>query len=148
MQYDLLVPPKSKKMPLSSFCVESGRWQKRGLESDAVFSSSMKSLPGKELKLAAKYTADQGAVWASVSRSQGMLAKASMRVTENASPTSLQMSMENGQLEKTTTTYTNDLKSLAAKDKDAIVTHFQLTASSIVLTCTHRMTCSLSCGRS
>lgn len=120
MQYDLLVPPHSKRMPLSSFCVESGRWQKRGSESDAVFSSSMKSLPGKELKLAAKYTADQGAVWASVSKSQGQLSKHAMHITENASPTSLQMSLETGDLAKTATTYTNDLKSLASKDKDAI----------------------------
>ncbi|CAN5322051.1 hypothetical protein BH10CYA1_BH10CYA1_29490 [soil metagenome] len=120
MQYDLLVPPHSKKMPLSSFCVESGRWQKRGSESDSLFSSSMKSLPGRELKLAAKYSADQGAVWASVSKSQGQLRKASMRVTENASPTSLQMTMENGDIEKTAATYTNDLKTLASKDKDAI----------------------------
>ncbi|MBI2810880.1 MAG: hypothetical protein HYX67_08645 [Candidatus Melainabacteria bacterium] len=120
MQYDLLVPPNSKKMPLSSFCVESGRWQKRGSESDSLFSSSMKSLPGKELKLAAKYTADQGAVWASVSKSQGQLSKAARRITENASPTSLQMTMENGELEKSAATYTNDLKGLASKDKDAI----------------------------
>lgn len=120
MQYDLLVPPHSKKMPLSSFCVESGRWHKRGAESDAVFSSSMKSLPGKELKLAAKYTADQGAVWASVSKSQGSLSRQARRVTDNASPTSLQMSLEDKDLAKTATTYTNDLKTLASKDKDAI----------------------------
>lgn len=120
MQYDLLVPPHSKKMPLSSFCVESGRWHKRGSESDAVFSSSMKSLPGKELKLAAKYTAEQGAVWASVSKSQGQLGRAAKRITENASPTSLQMSLEDRDLAKTATTYTNDLKALASKDKDAI----------------------------
>ncbi len=120
MQYDLLVPPHSKRMPLSSFCVESGRWQKRGAESDTLFSSSMKSLPGKELKLAAKYSANQGAVWESVSKSQGQLRRAARRITENASPTSLQMTMENGDLEKSAATYTNDLKSLASKDKDAI----------------------------
>ncbi|MBS1957462.1 MAG: hypothetical protein JST89_24965 [Cyanobacteria bacterium SZAS-4] len=120
MQYDLLVPPHSKKMPLSSFCVESGRWQKRGAESDAVFSSSMKALPGKELKLAAKYTAEQGAVWASVSKSQRQLSRQAKQIRENASPTSLQMSLEDKDLAKTATTYTNDLKTLASKDKDAI----------------------------
>ncbi len=127
MQYDLIVPPNSKRMPLSSFCVEHGRWQQRGAESAETFSSSAKSISGKELKLAAKYKADQVAVWDSVSLSQSKLAMVvpaapamhDMR-TGYASPTSFQLTMENKELEKSTNTYAKDLQTLASKDKDAI----------------------------
>src|SRR5687767_14143291 len=30
--FDLLVPPKSGKLPIASFCVEAGRWRQRGGE--------------------------------------------------------------------------------------------------------------------
>ena len=131
MQYDLIVPPNSKRMPLSSFCVEHGRWQQRGAESAATFSSSAKSISGKELKLAAKYKADQGAVWDSVSVHQSRLAMAVPPAPPalvasggygggDASPTSLQLTVENKELEKSTGDYAKDLQALAGRDKDAI----------------------------
>jgi hypothetical protein len=127
MQYDLIVPPNSKRMPLSAFCVESGRWQKRGAESADTFSSAGKSISGKELKLAAKYKANQSEVWDNVSRSQSRLAmavpvaRAASPVSAGyASPTSLQLTMENKELEKTSNSYAKDLQALAGRDKDAI----------------------------
>jgi hypothetical protein len=50
--YDLVVPPKSGKIPITSFCVESGRWSQRGKENATRFESS-KSMAGKDLKIAA-----------------------------------------------------------------------------------------------
>ena len=51
---DFIVPPKSGRMPIEAFCVESGRWNKRGNEEAAVFSSSENGVVSKEIKLAAK----------------------------------------------------------------------------------------------
>ena len=51
---DFIVPPRSGRMPIAAFCVESGRWNKRGEEQAAYFSSSENFAATKELKLAAK----------------------------------------------------------------------------------------------
>src|SRR5690349_14894359 len=40
LQRDVLLPPKTRKMPLAAFCVESGRWSARGAEPSQHFSSS------------------------------------------------------------------------------------------------------------
>src|SRR5215467_12522593 len=63
---DFIVPPKSGRMPIAAFCVESGRWSKRGNEESAGFSSSDNMVAMKELKLAAKVDNSQQAVWQNV----------------------------------------------------------------------------------
>src|SRR5664280_78935 len=50
---DLILPPQSGQVPLASFCVEHGRWTKRGEESLTAFSSNTKSLSSRKEKLAA-----------------------------------------------------------------------------------------------
>ena len=40
---DFIVPPRSGRMPIAAFCVESGRWNKRGNEGNASFASSENS---------------------------------------------------------------------------------------------------------
>jgi hypothetical protein len=52
---DFIVPPRSGKMPVASFCVEHGRWRGRGDEPTTEFGSSAYSLANKDVKLAAKY---------------------------------------------------------------------------------------------
>ena len=52
--YDLILPPKSGKVPVASFCVEAGRWAKRGGEADAYFGSSGNVANSKDLKVAAQ----------------------------------------------------------------------------------------------
>src|SRR5260370_12694843 len=54
LAFDLIVPPKSGKMPVAAFCVEAGRWQQRGSASLAAFESSSAQVAGKDLKLATK----------------------------------------------------------------------------------------------
>ena len=49
---DLVVPASSGKMPIPSFCVESGRWHQRGNEDAAQFASSTAQIASKRLKLA------------------------------------------------------------------------------------------------
>jgi len=54
LSVSFVLPPKSGKMPIAAFCVESGRWSKRGNEENASFSSSDNMIATKDLKLAAK----------------------------------------------------------------------------------------------
>lgn len=78
---DLIVPPRSKRIPIDSFCVEQGRWQQRGTEMASVFSSSDQMLNHKDLKIAAKSKNSQDEVWAKVSESQAKLSKNVMRAS-------------------------------------------------------------------
>jgi ARG and Rhodanese-Phosphatase-superfamily-associated Protein domain len=48
----LLLPPRSGRVPIGAFCVEQGRWRKRGIESAAKFHSAKEMLPLKAAKLA------------------------------------------------------------------------------------------------
>jgi ARG and Rhodanese-Phosphatase-superfamily-associated Protein domain len=71
---DLIVPPKSGRIPIDAFCVEQGRWSRRGNEAVAAFSTSDNALASKDLKIAAKARRSQGDVWANVSKTQEKLA--------------------------------------------------------------------------
>ena len=57
VQHDIILPPKSGKLSLASFCVESGRWRQRGGEEARYFSSSTEQLPTKDLKIANRQAA-------------------------------------------------------------------------------------------
>ncbi len=70
---DLIVPPRSGKIPIASFCVEQGRWQSRGDERVAAFESSNHAVSAKELKIAAKSKRDQSEVWDKVGETQEKL---------------------------------------------------------------------------
>lgn len=48
----LLIPPRSARIPIGAYCVEQGRWRKRGVESAAKFQSAASVLPSKAAKLA------------------------------------------------------------------------------------------------
>jgi hypothetical protein len=72
---DFIVPPRSGRMPIAAFCVESGRWSKRGDEQSAWFSSSENVAATRELKLAAKSANSQEAVWENVSAAQRKLSR-------------------------------------------------------------------------
>jgi hypothetical protein len=82
---DLIVPPKSGRIPIDAFCVEQGRWSRRGNEAVAAFSASDNALASKDLKIAAKARRSQGDVWANVSKTQEKLAM-NMTVTPSATP--------------------------------------------------------------
>lgn len=48
----IIVPPKSGKVPIASFCVERGRWSARGKEDVRTFASSKNFIPSLEGKKA------------------------------------------------------------------------------------------------
>src|SRR5437588_6310100 len=60
LAYDLIVPARSGKVPLASFCGEAGRWQQRGGGNVSQFSGSSGQLPGKALRLAVSPAPQQG----------------------------------------------------------------------------------------
>src|SRR5262245_66231074 len=47
---DLLLPPRSGKVSIASFCVEQGRWTRRGAEPADQFHASSKAVPTRALK--------------------------------------------------------------------------------------------------
>jgi hypothetical protein len=116
-----ILPKKSGAVPIASYCVEHGRWSKRGGEDASKFASSANAIPSREAKLAMKAPAAkpaepvegvyrpagrvsetserQRAVWDEVSRTQEKLS-AGIRtaVAAPASSTSLELSLENDKL--------------------------------------------------
>ncbi|MBA7513100.1 hypothetical protein ES705_05110 [subsurface metagenome] len=117
--YDVIIPPHTKHVPLESFCVESGRWQKRGHEEVNKFSDNTKMLSSRDLKLASRYEKNQSAVWRKVSEKQDKLNKnlAEMKgedvdVRSDESGTSLQLTLESKELVEVINEYKNELKEL------------------------------------
>jgi len=118
---DFIVPPNSGRMPIAAFCVESGRWSKRGNEVNASFGSSENSVATKELKLAAKVSNSQQAVWENVSLAQDKLSKnvgASVNVADSRS--SLELSVENSKVKENTAGYINALEGILKNKSDVI----------------------------
>jgi hypothetical protein len=106
IQYDVILPPKSKGIALSSFCVEKSRWSKRAGESDAQFADNTSILSTRELKAAAKIEKSQSKVWSKVDTVKSKLnttlprlTKKNIDVNDNASYSSLQLTLETKDLE-------------------------------------------------
>jgi hypothetical protein len=92
---DLIVPPRSGKVPVDAFCVEHGRWTRRGEEPAHRFSGSPDALATKELKLASRQRKRQRDVWAAVTAAQEKLReKAGAGAVDRTSPSSMQLTME------------------------------------------------------
>ena len=118
---DFIVPPKSGRMPIAAFCVESGRWSKRGNEENGTFNSSENSVALKDLKLAAKRENSQQAVWKNVSVAQEKLTRnVSPGVVDEASPTSFELSVETAKVKETTAEYTKALSGVVDNKSDVI----------------------------
>jgi hypothetical protein len=118
---DFIVPAKSGRMPISAFCVEAGRWNKRGNEESSNFTSSDNSVSTKELKLAAKRTNSQQAVWDNVSVAQAKLsANVGARVQSVVSSSSLELSIENEKVKENTAEYISALSSILQNKSDVI----------------------------
>jgi hypothetical protein len=118
---DQIVPPKSGRLPLASFCVEQGRWSARGGESDKQFSRSAHQLADNRSKLACRAVASQREVWANVARVQTELNKnLKTEVQGKASPTSLQLTLEHKKVTEAIDTFVKKLEATPAKETDVI----------------------------
>ncbi len=117
----IIIPAKSGKIKIQAFCVESGRWEKRGSEDTSKFSSSEERIVSKELKLAANRSKSQQKVWSEVSSAQDKLsANVGTGVRSEASASSLQLSLENKKVKETIQGYLSRLSDITDGKKDAI----------------------------
>jgi hypothetical protein len=121
LSVDLIVPAHSGKIAISAFCVEHGRWTKRGAEASAHFSSSNDRAATKDLKLAARSARSQGQVWQKVEEAQAKLSRnVGAPVNDAASPTSLQLALENTKVRATADEYVKALAGIVAQHPDAV----------------------------
>ena len=105
--HDIIIPPMSKNNVLESFCVEQGRWQQREDEEVSEFSENTRMLSSRDLKLASRYDKSQGKVWQKVDEITSKLSRNIsekngyvVEVADSTSATSLQLALENKELEK------------------------------------------------
>lgn len=118
---DVVLPPKSGKVPLNAFCVEQGRWHPRGKEGVQQFSSSKKRLSSKELKIAAKKAKSQGEVWKAVEEEQQKLRrKLGKSVKSRVSDTSLQLTLEDENVQKESNAFVQTISAKALATDDIV----------------------------
>lgn len=112
---DLIVPAGAARMPISTYCVESGRWRNRvsrssGVERSDRFNSASHRVTSLEIKLAAMHKRSQSMVWEKVHDFQESLGDSFKRSFHNdESPTSLQLTLEDEELDQKATEYLQDL---------------------------------------
>ncbi len=121
LAYDLPLRKEAGTVPIASFCVEQGRWQARGSENVAAFSSSGNSVASKEQKIAVRKAKSQGEVWEKVAGDQAKISSnIGKSVNSAASPTSLQLSLEDKDLKKQVGAYLEVLKPIVSKNEKAV----------------------------
>lgn len=128
IRYDMVLEHKSGKVPLASFCVESGRWQQRKGENVGKFSSSKQMVSSKALKIAAKHIENQSEVWNKVAKQQNKLntklrertGKDNLNVRASQSSSSLQLTLENKDLEKQVQEYQAALEKVLDGKNDVV----------------------------
>ncbi|HEX8922755.1 MAG TPA: DUF6569 family protein [Pyrinomonadaceae bacterium] len=118
---DLILQPRSGRIPIAAFCVESGRWSKRGSETAGRFETSSERIASKDLKVAANVTNSQSQVWNEVVEVQGKLSRnVGGSVNATASASSLQLSLENKRLQEMREAYLKKLTKVVAGKTDVI----------------------------
>ena len=117
----IIIPARSGRVKIDAFCVESGRWSKRGGEDAGKFTSSNDRIVTKDLKIAANATRSQQEVWNEVSKVQGRLSSnVGDTVNSTTSASSLQLSLENKKVVETVDDYVKSLSGIANGKTDVI----------------------------
>jgi hypothetical protein len=117
----IIIPARSGRVVIDAFCVESGRWTKRGREDAGQFNSSNDRIVSKELKLAANAARSQQEVWNQVSEAQKKLSKSvGGSVAAADSSSSLQLSLENSRVAASADEYVKRLIRMADGQSDII----------------------------
>jgi hypothetical protein len=119
--YDMIVTPKSGKVPLAAFCVEAGRWTQRGKEAAGQFSSSTNAAATNGLKIAARKDAMQKEVWENVDKAQKALEKNLKSDVKGAeSKSSLELTLEHKKVIEAVDAYVKKLQDAPKDEKDVI----------------------------
>ncbi len=117
----IIIPARSGRVKIEAFCVESGRWTKRGNEDSTKFTSSDDRIVTKELKIAANAARSQSEVWGQVSEAQERLSKnVGGTVADGTSRSSLQLSLENKKVVATVDEYVRNLSGIVNGKSDVI----------------------------
>ena len=118
---DLIVPARSGKILIAAFCVESGRWSKRGGEESSQFTGSSDRIATRELKIAANGTKSQSEVWEKVAEAQDKLSQnVGGSVNSAQSESSLQLSLENKKVKESSNAYITKLSQIVDGQSDVI----------------------------
>jgi hypothetical protein len=147
LSVDLLLPPRSGEVSIAAFCVEHGRWTARGNEDVRQFSSAASAMPSHEAKVAMRayavaaaapaadasstmaYAGGAGAgtgqsqqeIWSTVRKTQDSLSRSvGAPVAAPASPSSLQLSLENDKLKQAQTAYVAALQGAGETGDDIV----------------------------
>jgi hypothetical protein len=147
LSVSLVLPPHSGVVPITAFCVEQGRWSKRGYEDAREFNSAAASLPSRSARLAIQPAetglvsglvgglvsslssgyaapprmAQQSKVWNDVASAQRTLSeKLEATVASPQSPTSLQLALENEKLKKAQQGYVAALGPAGESESDIV----------------------------
>jgi hypothetical protein len=146
----LILPQKSGRIPIASFCVEQGRWSARGKEDVKTFATASAVVPSRKAKIAmrapvaappadpapvghtrrsdirAAYAGSdtssrQQEVWRSVRQVQdGLSSNLGTTVNAAASQSSLQLALENEKLKDAQTAYLSALQRAGEKESDVV----------------------------
>ena len=120
---DIVIAPKSGKVPLEAFCVEQGRWSNRSGDTAEIglFLTNSFAVNSKSLKLAVRHSKSQSLVWDNVAKIQTDLSgNVATLVNDAGSPTSLQLALENETLKESVESYREDLEGIVEKHDDVI----------------------------
>lgn len=121
LSISMILPAKSGRIPISSFCVEQSRWRQRGNEQAGAFSKSDKVISTKSLKVATRKSKDQGEVWKEVAANQDKLtANTGGDVKSAQSASSYQLTLEHGKVKETTGAYVKKLAGVIEGKNDVI----------------------------
>ena len=130
LSVSLVLPPRSGSISIAAFCVEQGRWSKRGDEDARQFATASAAVPSRAAKLAiqpvpppsyAPASNGQVAVWEEAARVQRKLsAQLGGSVASPQSSTSLQLTLENEKLKQAQQSYLAALRPAGEQDNDII----------------------------
>jgi len=112
-----VVPAKSGKMPIPSFCVEQGRWQAKDGRVDGAFTAGDQQLAPKEVRAAAKAGKDQSEVWEEVG---GVKRKSQALLGSENTNSSLNETMDSEKTKKALEPYQESLEGILAGTPDAV----------------------------
>jgi hypothetical protein len=139
-----ILPGKSGRVPIASFCVEQGRWSPRAKEDASKFSSALEAMPSRAALLAIatpptaapRQPADVGRVqmrqpndvavkqmkvWESVAKTQEKLGTGlGASVASPQSASSLQLTLENSRLKEARAAYMQALEGKGLKESDVL----------------------------
>ncbi|MBP7415816.1 MAG: hypothetical protein KA831_04115 [Pyrinomonadaceae bacterium] len=117
----IIIPARSGRVKIEAFCVESGRWEKRGNEESKQFTSSNDRIVTRDLKIAANASRSQTEVWSKVSEAQASLGQnVGGTVNSGDSASSLQLSLENRKVVASVDEYIKKLSSIIDGKSDVI----------------------------